>query len=386
MQVYFFDKVVYHLGDCEIFPNFAGQTIKHSKMTLFRKAVALMFAVAATASVAQQKEEVPWDEPDEHLLNFNVEARVDWQHVNTDSHTVDSKSGFYGKYIAFKAQGTIMPGLSYTWRQRFSRPLKDGSFWDQTDILDLTYQTGKWDFGAGKQVVAIGGYEYNRAPIDLMCPTLFVANVACYQFGVSAGYRISAQDHLTFQISQSLFANAMNRNLYAYNLMWSGSRAIGDRLRFENIWSVNEIEYDKGHYCNYVALGNKLRIDDRFTVLIDLTTRTYPDNNIFKNNTFMGEFSWDYSPKLRLTGKVQYECNRGVNMTTATEIARGTQLTTGGVVAEWFPVSTTRHLLRIHAGCFYSGGDNHNPDELMQGKTFFASLGLTWHMNLLKIK
>lgn len=355
-------------------------------MTILRKATALILTALVFTCYAQQAEDTPWDSPDEHLLNFNVEARVDWQHVATDSHTVDSKSGFYGKYIAFKAQGTITPGLSYTWRQRFSRPLKDGSFWDQTDILDLSYQTGQWNFGAGKQVVAIGGFEYNRAPIDLMCPTLFVSNVACYQFGVSAGYRISKQDHLTFQISQSLFATAAQRNLYAYNLMWSGSRPIGDQLRFENIWSVNEIEFQKGHYCNYIALGNKLVIDDCLSVILDATTRTYPDNNIFKNNTFMGEISWDCSSKLRLSGKVQYECNRGVNKTTATEITRGTQLTTGGLVAEWFPIRSSRHLLRLHAGCFYSGGDNYNPEELMQKDTFFASLGLTWHINLLKIK
>lgn len=355
-------------------------------MTLSRTAWALMLATSIFTCNAQQAEGTSWDTPDEHLLNLNVEARMDWQQVSTDGNTIDSNSGFYGKYIAFKAQGTIIPGLSYTWRQRFSRPLKDGSFWDQTDILDLSYQKGNWDFGAGKQVVAIGGYEYDRAPINLMCPNLFVSNVACYQFGVSAGYQLSKSDHIKFQISQSLFATAAQRNLYAYNLMWNGSRTINDHLTFENIWSVNEIEFAKGHYCNYVALGNKLMIDDRFTVLLDVTTRTYPDNAIFKNNTFMGEFSWDFNPKWRFTGKISYDCNRGVNKTEATEIARGTQLTTGGVVAEWFPVRSSRNLLRLHAAAFYSGGTNCNPGDMMQGKTFYASMGVTWHMNLLRIK
>lgn len=355
-------------------------------MTLLRKATAFILTALVFTCNAQQAEGTPWDSPDEHLLNFNVEARMDWQQVMTDSHTVDSKSGFYGKYIAFKAQGTIMPGLSYTWRQRFSRPLKDGSFWDQTDILDLSYQMGKWDFGAGKQVVAIGGYEYDRAPINLMCPNLFVTNVACYQFGVSAGYQLTAHDHLKAQISQSIFSTAENRNLYAYNLMWNGSRSINDRLKFENIWSVNEIEYAKGHYCNYIALGNKLVIDDKYTVLVDLMTRTYPDNNLFKNNTFMGEFSWDINSKWRVTAKASYDCNRGVNLTSATEVARGTQSTIAGAVAEWFPVRSAKNLLRLHAACFYSVGHNYNPADLMQDKTLYGSLGVTWHINLLKIK
>lgn len=355
-------------------------------MALFRKALAFALAAAAISGMAQQKEDTQWDDPEDHLLTLNTEARMDWQQVSTDSHSDPSKSGFIGKYIAFKAQGTIMPGLSYTWRQRFSRPLKDGSFWDQTDILDLSYRTGKWDFGAGKQVVAIGGYEYNRAPIDLMCPNLFVTNVACYQFGISAGYNVSKWDHLTLQISQSPFATAGHRNLYAYNLLWSGSRPIGSRFRLENIWSVNEIEFGKGEYCNYVALGNKLVFDDRLSLLVDLMTRTYPDNNLFKNNTFMGELSWDITPKWRITAKASYDCNRGVNLTEATEVARGTQTAIGGGVVEWFPVRSARHLLRLHAAAFYSKGTNYNPSDLMQNKTFYASLGITWHMNLFKYK
>lgn len=355
-------------------------------MTLLRTVLA--FALAATIFVcdAQQAEGTPWDTPDEHLLNFNVEARMDWQQVMTDSHIEDSKSGFYGKYIAFKAQGTIIPGLTYTWRQRFSRPLKDGSLWDQTDILDISYRRGRWDFGAGKQVVAIGGYEYNRAPINLMCPNIFVTNVACYQFGVSAGFQISKRDHLLVQIAQSLFASSANHNMYMYSLMWNGSHPLGKRLRFENIWSVNEVEYVKGKYANYVALGNKLVLDDKFTLLVDLMTRTYPDNNLFKNNTFMGELSWDITPKWRITGKASYDVNRGVNTTTAVEVTRGTQHAIGGGVIEWFPVKSSRHLLRLHAACFHSKGRNRDAEAMMQANTWYGSLGVTWHINLLSIK
>lgn len=322
----------------------------------------------------------------EKVLGLNVEARLDNQYVTHQNQYCRSESGFIGKYIALKAYGTITDGLTYVWRQRFSRTPKDNTFWDQTDLLNLTYQTGKFDIGAGKQVVMIGGYEYDRAPIDLMCPNLFVANVACYQFGVSAGFQVSKHDHVGIQVSQSIFATASDRNLYAYNLMWSSSRNFSDWLKFETLWSVNEIEYLKGKYCNYVALGNKFVIADKVTLLLDLMTRTYPDNNIFKNNTFMGEASWDITPKWRITGKASYDCNRGVNTTSKTEIARGSQLAIGGLFAEWFPISNKRHLLRMHAGAFYSKGTNKNKADLMQKDTFYATVGLTWHMNLLNLK
>ncbi len=322
----------------------------------------------------------------ENLLAFNVEARLDGQYVSDADKTNHSQTGFMGKYIAMKAQGTIIDGLSYTWRQRFSRTPKDGSFWDQTDILSLCYQKDKWDVGAGKQVVMIGGYEYDRAPINLMCPNLFVTNVACYQFGVSGGYQITPHDHLAFQVSQSIFATAANRDLFAYNLYWNSARDFGDYLRFETIWSVNEIEYTKGKFCNYVALGNKFIIDENVTVILDLMTRTYPDNRAFKNNTFMLEGSWDFKPKWRATAKVSYDCNLGVNQTAMTEVARGSELCITGALLEWFPIGNKRHLLRAHAGVFYSFGKNASDADMMQSKTLYTTIGLTWHMNLLNIK
>lgn len=340
----------------------------------------LLTSFAANADDFQHKTD------EDHLISLDLDARLDWQLLEHKGKLDHSQTGFIGKYIALKAHGELTKGLTYTWRQRFSRTPKDGSFWDQTDILDLSYKCNKFDFGAGKQVVMIGGYEYDRAPINLMCPNLFVSNVACYQFGVSAGYQITPNDHLAFQVSQSLFATAADRNLYSYNLMWNGGHNLSDRLRLETIWSINEVEYLRGKFCNYVALGNKLLIDDKFTVIVDLMTRTYPDNNPFKNNTFMGEFSWDITPKWKLTAKVSYDCNRGVNATTMTEVARGTELVMAGAIAEWYPISNKKHLLKVHAAAFGSWGENHNSADLMQKDTMYGSVGVTWHMNLFNFK
>lgn len=323
--------------------------------------------------------------PEEHLISLDAEARLDWQYISYDAHKDPSQTGFIGKYIALKAHGQIINGLTYTWRQRFSRTPKDGSFWDQTDILDLNYKYGKFDFGVGKQVVLIGGYEYNRAPIELMCPNLFVANIACYQFGVSAGWQISPSDHLAFQVTQSPYALTTDRDMYAFNLQWSGNHKISDKVKIETIWSVNEVEYTKGKFCNYVALGNKLVID-KVSLVADIMVRSYPENSIFKNNTFMGEASWDINKRWKITGKVSYDCNRGKNKTPYTEVARGSQIATGGLVAEWFPIRKDKYLLKFHAAAFYARGTNKNPDDMLQNKMFYGSLGVTWHMNILNFK
>lgn len=356
-------------------------------MKLNKSAAAAFMALSLT-SFAATAEDSQYKSGEEHLISFDLDARLDWQIVTHHKDPIidDSQTGFIGKYIALKAHGQLTEGLTYTWRQRFSRTPKDHTFWDQTDILDMDYQFGKFDVGAGKQIVLIGGYEYDRAPINLMCPNLFVTNVACYQFGVSAGYQLTPNDKLLFQVSQSIFANTFNRNMYCYNLMWRGGHNLTDKLRYESIWSVNEVEYLKGKYCNYVALGNKLLINDKFTILVDLMTRTYPDNKIFKNNTFMGEISWDINSKWKVSAKMSYDCNRGVNKTDKSEVARGTQLVIGGAVAEWYPVKNARHLLKLHAAAFASVGENYNLSDMMQKNTLYGSIGLTWHMNLLNFK
>ncbi len=354
-------------------------------MNLMKMAAAAVMMTLGIASYAAPNESQR-QESEDHLISLDLDARLDWQLLDKDSKFDRSQTGFIGKYIALKAHGELMDGLTYTWRQRFSRTPKDNTFWDQTDILDVNYKYDKFDFGAGKQIVLIGGYEYDRAPINLMCPNLFICNVACYQFGVSAGYQLTPNDNLAFQISQSIFATPADRNLYSYNLMWRGGHDLTERLRLETIWSVNEVEFLKGKYCNYVALGNKLLIDDKYEVIVDLMTRTYPDNRAFKNNTFMGEFVWNISPKWKLTAKASYDCNRGINKTDKTEVARGTQLVIAGAVGEWYPINNKRHLLKVHAAAFGSFGENHNAADLMQKNTIYASIGLTWHMNLLNFK
>lgn len=355
-------------------------------MKLKTMAVLTALLISSTNIFASESDSVIFKSPEDHLISVEAEARLDWNQVSHAGNTDHNNSGFFGKYIALKAHGKITDGLTYTWRQRFSRTPKDASFWDQTDILELNYKIGKFDVGAGKQVVMIGGYEYDRAPIDLMCPNIFVTNVACYQFGVSAGYPISPNDYLSFQISQSPYAHSEYRDMYAFNLQWRSQRDLTDRLTYETIWSLNEIEYTRGEYCNFVALGNKLILDDNYSLIVDLMTRTYPHNKLFKNNTFMCEVSWDVNPAWKLSGKISYDCNRGKNMTSYTEIARGSEITMGGIVAEWYPIRKRQNLLRVHASAFFSGGENTSETDIMQAKTFYMSLGLTWHMNFFNFK
>ena len=112
-------------------------------------------------------------------LRLQAETRIDYSGEQLKSD--DYKAGFYGRYLNVILSGTIGDKFSYAYRQRLNKAHADQSFFDATDWLYLNYApSSNWQFSAGKQVVAIGGYEYDRAPIDLYFCSEFWNNIACY--------------------------------------------------------------------------------------------------------------------------------------------------------------------------------------------------------------
>lgn len=320
------------------------------------------------------------EEEKQTLLKFDIEARIDYQFTQYGGTTSDSESGFKGKYLVIRADGEIVKGLTYSWRQRLNTLHDDANFFNATDWVYLNYRYRNWNFQAGKQVVNIGGYEYDRAPIDLYACSVFWNNIPCYDLGVSIGYNVTPADRLTAQVTQSPFFTKENRNMYAYSLMWNGHHGF-----YESIYSANLLEYAKGKYINYIALGNKFTYRNVWLEL-DLMNRAGTDQRfLFKDWSLMTELSWSPNTRWRIFGKITYDVNHSGTDADLT-VLDGTELSMAGGGVEFFPLRKKRHTLRLHADCFYSWGHNANESNLMQGKTLFISAGLTWDMNLLNIK
>lgn len=343
-------------------------------------ATALLSAPMASASVDSIAPEPRLQDDSapliDEIVRLDVAARVDYQHTLRDGRSDDALSGFEGKYIMMRIDGSILPGLTYSWRQRFSKSM---AFFEATDWLYLNYEYRRWGFQAGKQVVAIGGYEYDRNPIDLFACSLFWNNVPCYAFGVSASYGITSRDRLTFQVCQSPFATRGMQNIYAYNLMWNGHHGF-----YESIFSANLVEYQKGRYINYIALGNKFTFG-KFALELDLMNRAASGQTfLFKDCSVMTELGYRPTDRWRIFAKHTYDVNR--SGTDADMIVTdGSELNMIGAGVEFFPLMKRRTSLRIHAAAFYSWGHNANSADLMQNKTTFISAGLTWDMNVLNI-
>lgn len=337
-----------------------------------------IFALALAAMTLPVKAEEA--ATDEKILNLRVEARLDWQGAWLDGDTQKDRTGFAGKYLNLRLEGNLTPNLSYAWRQRFNKLHKDSNFFDATDWLYLNYNLSNWSFAGGKQVVAIGGWEYDRAPIDLYGCSVFWNNIPCYAIGGSVGLKVTPDDKLTAQFCQSPFFTSDNRNLYAYNLMWNGSHGC-----FTSIYSANLIEYLPGKYINYLAFGNRFTFD-KVTLELDLMNRASSHQTFLgKDASVMAELQYRPTGRWTVFGKYTYDVNKSGTDADFT-VLNGTELNMVGAGVEFMPFVNARNVLRFHATGFYSWGKNTNTADVMQNKTFTCNVGVTWYMNLLSLK
>lgn len=339
----------------------------------------IILAAAMPAAAAETESSTPATK--ESVATLRVETRLDYQRDWLDGKTVTSNTGFQGKYINIRLDGNITDNLSYSWRQRLNKQHSDRSFFDATDWVYLQWNTGRWTLAGGKQVVAIGGWEYDRAPIDLYSCSVFWNNIPCYQIGASAAYNVTEADKLLFQFCESPFFTTANRNMYAYNLYWSGSHGI-----FSPLWSVNLLEYAPGRYINYIALGNKFTLTPKWAIELDLMNRAASHQKfLFRDCSVMGEVSFRPDPRWRLHAKMTYDVNRTKTHADAT-VLPGTELKMIGGGLEFYPFAKKTGTLRLHANAYYSWGRNANKDDVMHNMTTIFDLGVKWDMNILSIK
>lgn len=341
--------------------------------TRFQAVLLAAASLLPLASVAQEKQD---------LLNLSLGARVDWQYDRTDGHTNDDNSGFTGKYLMFRADGKIIDGLTYSWRQRFNKSILNGNFFDATDWLYLQYKPGRWGVSAGKEIVAIGGYEYDAYPVDIFNPSVYWWNTPCYSFGISGKYDVTKNDMLQLQVTQSMFHNypGNNNNTYGYSLYWAGQHGL-----WKTLWSVNLFEYNPGRYINYIVLGNEFDFG-KLSLRADFFNRAASGQTFFfRDVTVIGELGYNIDDNWKAHLKYTYDVNKSGTDKDFT-VADGTEMNSisGGV--EYWPLKKDRWSLRLHANCGYYWGENANPADFMQHNTLFVNVGLTWHMNFLKLK
>ena len=306
-------------------------------------------------------------------VNLRMEARGDLQYENIAGNTIDSNTGFRGKQFNLRLNGNINDSWSYVYRQRMGKPNDDASYFDAVDHINLTYTTGAWSFTGGKQTVAVGGYEYDRAPIDFYFGSEYWYNMACYQWGVGAKYSLD-NEAVILQVVQSPF-RSVNPCMLSYNLMWTGSYGWLDILH-----SVNMLEYLPSKFVNFIALGHQFNMGD-FKLQLDWMNRADVEHFGFDDFSLMADLSWSASEKLNVLAKATYDVNKDNAVDLC--VLPGTELTRVGAGVEYFPIKDSQDV-RLHGTYSYAWGKNGNLGGSVWDNHSFVSVGVTWKMSVLK--
>ncbi|MBQ8270877.1 MAG: porin [Bacteroidaceae bacterium] len=328
----------------------------------------------------------------QELLNLKIEARGDYQHSYIRGATDDEDSGFKGKFLNIRIDGNISEEFSYSYRQRLNKNDSDDSFFDATDWIYLTWKKRGFEISAGKLLVALGGYEYDVAPIDLYFCSEWWHNLPCYQLGVSVGYSFNGgKDKIIAQLCESPFRGKVEvtdfwgnvtlkkqEEMFACNFIWTGSHGW-----FNTAYSVNMIEYLPGKYINYISLGHKLDFGE-FQVELDFMNRATSGHTfLFTDMSAVTKISWQPTRRLNIFAKGSYDVNN-TDVDKDFLVAEGTEVARFGGGVEYFPLKDARNDVRIHAAGSFTFGDT--PAGVLRDNNTFITVGVTWRMNLLSLK
>ena len=337
--------------------------------------IAMLVALFFTSIEAKSQESLAQVGADDSNVSLNFDARLDgvYEHYSDDLiPSPEDKMGFQGSYLKLILSGKINDKFSYAFRYRMYKDAGEPrEFFNATDWINLTYQADKhWSITAGKQVVAVGTYEYDYAPIDVYYASYYWNHCNPYQIGVAVTNTINEGNKISAQITNSPYSEESLDGLFAYNLIWYGTI----KPWWHTIYSVNMMEHVKGHFVNYLALGNQLKFGDA-TVELDWINR-YVGNGTkyFKDYTVVGLVDYKIG-RFNLQVKAGYD--RNANEMTKyydTLVTPGVDQAFWGCTVEYHPIAERKNKVRVHAS-FNNDGRHKN--------TFL--IGVRWQMEVLKL-
>ena len=370
-----------------------------------RKALLLtffgLFAYLLAFPQETPQEKKPFITLDNLQLNTRADFTVDY-HLGHDTVAPSFDHGFAGKYLVIALDGTIGRNkkFSYHLRQRINAPNISfaNTFFQGTDWAYLNWNfTDNFFLSAGKQVVAIGGWEYDTNPIDIYYGTEFWNTVCCYAVGASINFKDrSGKNHVLFQVCNSPFIEKAMESIYAYNLMWYGDFGV-----FKTTYSVNMIQYfplipdpeqlpgepthmikdPNSKFINYIALGNKLQFKG-VEMYLDITNRASFEQEHFFGQDITAIFGIgvDIGKKWIVFAKAGYDYNRAQLPNTDVYVydqyvVPGKKVDFESLGFEFYPLSD--RSLRLHLCGSHSCADGLHK--------FQGNLGLTWKVNLLNL-
>jgi hypothetical protein len=141
------------------------------------------------------------------------------------------------------------------------------------------------------------------------------------------------------------------------------------------------IEYKKGQYINYIALGNQINIGN-FSLDLDLMNRASMNqrNFFFDDYSVIGKLQYNITDKFNCFLKAGQDKNSAqkdvINQDKYYDLCvkPGVDYRFYGFGAEYYPLKNNKDL-RLHCFCYSNNNDI---------KEYNVNFGLTWNMNIIK--
>ena len=346
-----------------------------------------LFVIVSLASFAQLTKE-----NDYGITRLRLEARTDFDCYSYDGQL---RSGFTGKYLNFMLFGDITDDLYYAYRQRINNIQNQVQFFDATDYLYLGWRiTKNLSLTAGKEIVAIGGLEYDLAPIDIYFNSRFWDNINCFRFGTNLEYTTNnGKNTFVLQFTNSPFDNSVvYGSLYGYSFLWRASYK-----HFTPVCSVNMFEIEKGSFLNIIALGTGFEFGN-IVGYFDVQNRAHGKHDVFfgKDFTVIGRVGANF-----WNGKMQVFIKGGTDINDAQDYTNGsipvydpvvypgTDVLFYGGGIEYWPLHG-KNDIRIHA--FFAVSDVRQDAQIANGTlcvfkpneiSYQANIGLTWRLKFI---
>jgi len=366
--------------------------------TTFAKLFVAFFALSflLTNRIDAQNDSIPV------LDVLQLEARADME-INfpiTDT-TQRDVFGFKGRYFNFKVAGNLGKHFSYYFRQRMVANPGSVLFFDNTDFLYIDYKPNdNWRIRLGKDALAVGGYEYDAPPIDVLFSTYYWDNFYCFQIAASLAYVSKDKKHsIIAQVGNSPYIHYTSdkqNSLLSYNLQWTGKFG-----PFHTSYSFNMFERERGKFMNYIALGNEL-VFKKWDFYFDFIHHATSYGQIMKNFAVVAcanAFVTDY---FSMFAKVGYEQNldglearyfvRSGGMWDCLSYP-GMQSVRAGLGFEFTPKTCRDIRIHIIAADYAS---RYLAKEIAAGATSFKGIpmqhrlaiqgGVTWHIDFLQFR
>ncbi|MBQ7450953.1 MAG: hypothetical protein IJV60_00155 [Prevotella sp.] len=183
----------------------------------------------------------------------------------------DEGGSFVGRQLRLEFVGNIDKHWGYRLRYRMNRPSMEQSdnFGSSIDIMMAQYTfNDRFSVAAGKLGVALGGYEYDYNPIQVLEFCDFLSGINGFHIGVQGSYRFAKAN----TVSLGLY-NPNNNSITEYYkedptvrkakrplamaINWTGS-LFGGKL--ETLWSYSNIHEAKEANCHFLTLGTRLNL------------------------------------------------------------------------------------------------------------------------------